>query len=233
MLFGDAVWPSWKPSTAREHPPLGPARPARRAGRALRPVGGLGVPRVVRRAGRAPGDHAGLQPAGVARHRGARAQRRPRGGRRARHDADGQADRAGPRRRCRAEPAVGQRRDRRDRPHRLHPVAQRGGRDRRRRHRDLARAGEVPGHRQRRHPPPDRADDPARDQAGRVRHRYRRDVGHDPAVRAGSCLARAAEQADRRRPVEYRVPLPVRPAAARRLCARARGARHLRGRAWL
>ena len=99
VLFGDAVWPSWKPSTARNirrsvlHDRLAGA------GRALRPVGGLGVPGVVRRAGRAPGGHAGLRPSGGARHRGPRARRGPRGRRRAGHDAHGQVHRAGPGRR--------------------------------------------------------------------------------------------------------------------------------------
>ena len=123
--------------------------------------------------------------------------------------------------------------DRRNRAHRLHAVARRRGRHHRRPDRDLARAGEVPGHRQRRHPSPGRADDPAGDPARRGRHRDRHDLGDDPALGAGPGVAQAAEPADRQRPVQCRVPVPVRPADPRRLRARAGRSRHLRRRARL
>ena len=54
VLFGDAVWPTWQPSTARNirrsvlHDRLAAQ------GAPLRPVGRLGVPGVVRRAGEHP-----------------------------------------------------------------------------------------------------------------------------------------------------------------------------------
>ena len=51
VLFGDAVWPAWKPSDRAQRPPLGAARPAGRGGRALRRLGRLGV----RRSGSSPG----------------------------------------------------------------------------------------------------------------------------------------------------------------------------------
>ncbi len=138
VLFGDAVWPSWKPSTGRNirrsvlHDRL--AGQGAHFGQSA----GLGVPGVVRRAGRAPGDRARLRPSGGARHRGPRARCGPRGGRRPGHDAHGQVPRPGAGRGSRAQPPVGERRHRRDRPDRLHPVAERGGRHRRRRHCDLA-----------------------------------------------------------------------------------------------
>ena len=74
VLFGDAVWPTWKPSTARNirrsvlHDRL--AAQGAHFGQSA----GWEFAGVVRRAGRAPEDDAGLQPAGVARHRGARAR---------------------------------------------------------------------------------------------------------------------------------------------------------------
>ena len=119
-------------------------------------------------------------------------------------------------------------------PARLHPVAERIGRHRRRRHGDVAGAEEkflvVASdiiHR-RIEPLIRRA---TRD--GEVVDRHRRHLGHHPAVRAGPGVARAARPADRRRPVQRRVPVPDRAADPRRLRARARRPGHLRRRARL
>ena len=49
VLFGDAAWPTLAAVDGARRPPLAAARPAGRGRRALRRLGGLGVPRVVRR----------------------------------------------------------------------------------------------------------------------------------------------------------------------------------------
>ena len=117
-----------------------------------------------------PGEHpatsAGLRPAGLARARRPRARHGTRGRRRAGHEPDGEADRAGAGRRRGAVPAVGQRR----RPAQAGRIVYTQW---------LNTAGgiiadltvtrleeeQVPGGGQRHHPPPDRAADQAGDQA--------------------------------------------------------------------
>ena len=49
VLFGDGVWPSFQWRSGPRRTTLGAARQAGRAGRAVRPVRGLGVPALVRR----------------------------------------------------------------------------------------------------------------------------------------------------------------------------------------
>jgi len=58
VLFGDAVWPTWQPSSGRN------------IRRSFRSVGGLGIPRVVRRTRRPSGHQGGLQPPGLTPDRG-------------------------------------------------------------------------------------------------------------------------------------------------------------------
>ena len=138
VLFGDAVWPSWKPSTGRNI--RRSALHDRLAGQGAHfgQSAGWEYPEWFA----APGEHPEAAP-GFARP--------------AAHDivarehaaireavgvldmtSHGQVPGAGAGRGSRAQPPVGERRHRRDRPDRLHPVAERGGRHRRRRHRDLA-----------------------------------------------------------------------------------------------
>ena len=115
VLFGDGAWPTLPVDDRARRPALGAARPAGRRRRAVRPVRRLGVPAVVRRPRRA---HPGTAPRPLgpaprpstlvaAEHRAVR-------------EAVGVMDMslmskfrvAGPGRRRRAEPAVGQRRGR-------------------------------------------------------------------------------------------------------------------------
>ena len=165
VLFGDAVWPAWQPSTARNvrrsvlHDRLAAA------GAHFGVSAGWEYPEwFVQRARRRcrrldyqrPAAHA------IVGHEHAAVR-----------EAVGVIDMSlmaklivqGPDAASRAQSAVGQRRAGRAGQARLHPVAERIGRDHRRRHGDLAGGGEVPGHRQRHHPPPDRAADQAGDAA--------------------------------------------------------------------
>ena len=166
VLFGDAVWPSWKPSLRADvrrsvlHDRLAAA------GAHFGVSAGWEYPEWF--ASQASIRQATMdfrrqrQPRIVGREH----QRDPRGRRRDRHVLDGQADRAGPGRGRGAEPAVGERRRARDRPPRLHPMAEHRGRHRRRPHRDPPWRREVPDRGQRHHPPQGRAADQAGNQAG-------------------------------------------------------------------
>ena len=92
--------------------------------------------------------------------------------------------------------------------HHLHAVAQRAGPARGRPHRHQARRRAVLRRRHRHHAPPRRDLDEAPHPRRCARLRHRRDLGLLPAQRAGPAVARAAADADQRRPVERGLPVP-------------------------
>ena len=227
-------YPTMTPHDRARREDLGDPRPAGRGARLFPRRQRLGGRRLVRAAGlRAEGREALVGPAELVPLVGGRASRRARGRDPHGHVVHEQVPGAGPRRRPRAQPHLGQQRRRRRRPHHLHAMAQRHGHARSRPHGDEARRRAVLGGRDRHHAPPRRDLDAAPHPRRRARVRHRRDLGLLPDQRAGSALARAAADADQRRSLERGVSVPRRARDRHRLRARAVHPHHLSRRARL